>query len=153
MVTLALNELITIDALKIIVWRHFTTTNTKKCQYFLKFCRGSSLRLTRTANTTIVENKKEIAAAAIFFTGSCITIFANVVIIALILWKRQLWHVRFYIISNLAVSDIMTLLMLASIFVRRIFQEYHLALDTKVNTSFIVQRVIGLASHISSLLT
>ena len=58
------------------------------------------------ANTTMVENTKGIATATIFFTGCCITIFANVVMIALILWKRQLWHVRFYIISNLAVSDI-----------------------------------------------
>lgn len=101
----------------------------------------------------MVENTKGIATATIFFTGCCITIFANAVIIALILWKRQLWHVRFYIISNLAVSDIMTLLMLASIVVRRIYQGYHIALDTKANISFIVPRVIGVASRISSLLT
>ena len=105
------------------------------------------------ANTTMVENTKGIATATIFFTGCCITIFANVVIIALILSKRQLWHVRFYIISNLAVSDIMTLLMLASIVARRIYQGYHIALDTKANISFIVPRVIGVASRISSLLT
>ena len=105
------------------------------------------------ANTTMVENTKGIATATIFFTGCCITIFANVVMIALILWKRQLWQVRFYIISNLAVSDIMTLLMLASTVVRRIYQDYHIALDTKVNISFIVPRVIGVASRINSLLT
>ena len=125
----------------------------KDSHYFFKFHSGSSLRLTRIANTTMIENKKEIAAATIFFTGSCITIFANIVLIALILWKRQLWQVRFYIISNLAVSDIMTLLTLASIAVRRIYQGNYIAHDTEVNTSFIVPRVIGLASHISSLLT
>ena len=108
---------------------------------------------TRIVNTTMAENTNHIPTFTIFLTGCFITIFANVVIIVLILRKRQLRHIRFYIIANLAVADIITLLMLASIVIRRIFRNYHITLDTEVNTSFIVPRVIGLASRISSLLT
>ena len=64
--------------------------------------------------------------AAIFFvtfTGSCITIFANIVIISLILRKRQLRKIQFYIIANLAISDITTLLMLVSIVLTRVLTD------------------------------
>ena len=108
---------------------------------------------TRIANTAMAKNTNHIPTFTIFLTGCFITIFANVVIIVLILRKRQLRHIRFYIIANLAVADIITLLMLASIVIRGIFQNYHIPLDTKVNTPFIVPRVIGLASRITSLLT
>ena len=107
---------------------------------------------TRIVNT-MAEKKNYTPTFAIFLIGCFITIFANFVIIVLILRKRQLRHTRFYIIANLAVADIITLLMLASIVIRGIFQNYHIPLDIEVNIHFIVPRVIGLASRISSLLT
>ena len=68
-------------------------------------------------------NKNMAAIFFVTFTGSCITIFANTVIISLILRKRQLWKIRFYIIANLAISDITILLMLVSIVLTRVLTD------------------------------
>ena len=90
--------------------------------------------------------------AAIFFvtfTGSCITIFANIVIISLILRKRQLRKIQFYIIANLAISDITTLLMLVSIVLTRVLTD----LFKEITMFIVISKVICLTSRITSLLT
>ena len=94
-------------------------------------------------------NTNMAAIFSITFTGSCITIFINIVIISLILRKRQLWKTRFYIIANLAVSDIITLFTLVSIVLTRV-----LTGPFKEITMFIIiSKVICLTSRITSLLT
>lgn len=101
----------------------------------------------------MTKNKELIATASIFLSGSCITIFANIVIILLILRKRQLWHIRFYIIASLAVADIITLLMLIIMVFKIIFHVSAESVENQIRTFFVIPKVIGLASHISSLLT
>ena len=101
----------------------------------------------------MTKNKELIATASIFLSGSCITIFANIVIILLILRKRQLWHIRFYIIASLAVADIITLLMLIIMVFKIIFHVSVESVENQIRTFFVIPKVIGLASHISSLLT
>ena len=98
-------------------------------------------------------NKQLIATASIFLSGSCITIFANIVIILLILRKRQLRHIRFYIIASLAVADIITLLMLIIMVFKIILHDSSEFVENQISTFFVMPKVIGLASHISSLLT
>ena len=98
-------------------------------------------------------NKQLIATASIFLSGSCITIFANIVIILLILRKRQLRHIRFYIIASLAVADIITLLMLIIMVFKIILHDSSEFAENQISTFFVMPKVIGLASHISSLLT
>ena len=94
-------------------------------------------------------NTNMAAIFSITFTGSCITIFINIVIISLILRKRQLWKIRFYIIANLAISDIITLFTLVSIVLTRV-----LTGPFKEITMFIIiSKVICLTSRITSLLT
>ena len=101
----------------------------------------------------MTKNKELIATASIFLSGSCFTIFANIVIILLILRKRQLWHIRFYIIASLAVADIITLLMLIIMVFKIIFHVSVESVENQIRTFFVIPKVIGLASHISSLLT
>lgn len=101
----------------------------------------------------MTKNKELIATASIFLSGSCFTIFANIVIILLILRKRQLWHIRFYIIASLAVADIITLLMLIIMVFKIIFHVSAESVENQISTFFVIPKVIGLASHISSLLT
>lgn len=101
----------------------------------------------------MTKNKELIATASIFLSGSCFTIFANIVIILLILRKRQLWHIRFYIIASLAVADIITLLMLIIMVFKIIFRVSAESVENQISTFFVIPKVIGLASHISSLLT
>ena len=94
-------------------------------------------------------NTNMAAIFSVTFTGSCITIFANIVIISLILRKRQLWKIRFYIIANLAVSDIITLLTLVSIVLARVLTD----LFKEITMLIITSKVICLTSRITSLLT
>ena len=100
-----------------------------------------------------MKNKQLIAAVSIFLSGSCITIFANIVIILLILRKRQLRHIRFYIIASLAVADIITLLMLIIMVLQLILYDSSKSIENQISIFFVIPNIIGVASHISSLLT
>ena len=100
-----------------------------------------------------MKNKQLIAAVSIFLSGSCITIFANIVIILLILRKRQLRHIRFYIIASLAVADIITLLMLIIMVFQLILYDSSKSIENQISIFFVIPNIIGVASHISSLLT
>ena len=91
----------------------------------------------------------QTAIFSLTFTGSCITIFINIVIISLILRKRQLWKTRFYIIANLAVSDIITLLVLVSIGSARVLT----GCFKEIITFIVISKVTSLTSRITSLLT
>ena len=94
-------------------------------------------------------NTNMAAIFSVTFTGSCITIFANIVIISLILRKRQLRKIQFYIIANLAISDITTLLMLVSIVLTRVLTD----LFKEITMFIVISKVICLTSRITSLLT
>ena len=52
--------------------------------------------------------EKRILAVAVYLIISVTTAIANVAIITLICRKRQLHHVRFYIIANFSVADVLT---------------------------------------------
>lgn len=59
---------------------------------------------------TMVIEGKSITLGVIFVSLCFLNIFTNIFLILVIVWKRHLWQVRFYIIGNLAVADIVGLL-------------------------------------------
>ena len=98
-----------------------------------------------------VMNVKKIFLPIVGLVLWFIILIANILIVLIILRKRQLWRVRFYIIANLAVADIIALVFfvvgdISTLIDRRIF------FPLTMNTFFVLSRILFVASNVNSAL-
>ena len=98
-----------------------------------------------------VMNVKKIFLPVVGLVLWFLILIANILIVLIILQKRQLWRVRFYIIANLAVADIIGLVIfvvgdISTIIDRRIF------FPLTMNTFFVLSRTLFVASNVNSAL-
>lgn len=97
-------------------------------------------------------NVKKIFLPVVGLVLWFIILIANILIVLLILQKRQLWRVRFYIIANLAIADIIGLGFfivgdISTLIDRRLF------FPVTMNTFFVLSRILFVASNVNSALT
>ena len=100
-----------------------------------------------------MESEKWLVITSILLCGLCITILANLIIVLLILWKRYLRRVRFYIIANLAVTDIIYLLIMITTATNIIVNQGCTTYVDITRRGSVISAVISLASRFSSLFT
>lgn len=100
-----------------------------------------------------MKSGKWVVIISILLCGLCITILANMVIVLLIIWKRYLRRVRFYIIANLAVTDIIYLLLMITTAAKIIVNNGCTPYVDITRKGSVISAVISLASRFSSLFT
>ena len=100
-----------------------------------------------------MKSGKWVVIISILLCGLCITILANMVIVLLIIWKRYLRRVRFYIIANLAVTDIIYLLLMITTAAKIIVNNGCTPYVDITRKGSVITAVISLASRFSSLFT
>ena len=100
-----------------------------------------------------MESEKWLVITSILLCGLCITILANLSRVLLILWKRYLRRVRFYIIANLAVTDIIYLLIMITTATNIIVNQGCTTYVDITRRGSVISAVISLASRFSSLFT
>lgn len=100
-----------------------------------------------------MKSGKWVVIISILLCGLCITILANMVIVLLIIWKRYLRRVRFYIIANLAVTDIIYLLLMITTAAKIIVNNGCPPYVDITRKGSVISAVISLASRFSSLFT
>ena len=100
-----------------------------------------------------MKSGKWVVIISILLCGLCITILANTVIALLILCKTYLRRVRFYILANLAVTDIIYLLMMVTMATKIIANNGCTAYVDITRKCSVISAIISLASRFSSLFT
>ena len=97
-------------------------------------------------------NQAKLVIAILTLAGSFLAILVSIVIIALIIQKVSLHRVRFYIMINLCITNIVTLLMVIFGIIYSLSDGVPIK-DDKMNIASSIVGTVTTITHINSLLT
>ena len=93
-----------------------------------------------------------IILISLFLVVSVLPITVNAIILILIMRKKKLHQVRFYIIANLAFADIVSLLILFSVMIISLYNGRQLK-ENVDSISAVIAKSIGFTLYVNSILT